>query len=414
MKRHNRFWALGCFILSGLLLTPASAQVQYQHTDLDVLLGIDSPYEKKMSVASAINDIGHVTGYYEVHIADRPIPQKRIGFIYRPESGVEEFEAPNDWSVKTLDLNDNDEVIGLWEDPQGNIGSFVYRGGQFENLDTFKKVYRINNEGDIVGVMAKARGAALDSTVAILKRDHTVVDILDGVTDCDESVAGDCGLNRIDFDYWKQIGDFNSFDRWSDDKAQAVDLNQNDEIIFSLQNNSVLSGCFKYGVYSYTPSVGVRYLMDKQFCMTPAGSGGMTSLSINTNGSVLISWTLGGWAPFGEAQLYTTDGKNMTPGTVLDSANLPPEGLFDYNSIFYNYPQFHTINDSNIIAGKHRTVFSITDYYQVYMNSDFLHAGDLPSITDINNSNTIVGYRDGLKKKAFVSSQETLHKDLGQ
>ncbi|RUM94459.1 MAG: hypothetical protein DSZ28_03070 [Thiothrix sp.] len=388
MKKYHFDLSLLAGVFLCLFWAPIWAQPQYQKTDLDALLGAGSPHTKEESVAVAINEIGHITGQYTVNVEGRAIPKKNIGFIYRPDGGIEEMVAANDRSVEVLDINDSDEVVGTWETPQGDREAFVYRGGNFESLGMFKKVFRINNAGDILGVIEKPRGA-LPSSIAVMKKDHTVIDILEGVTDCDTSVDGDCGLNRIDFDHWNQVED-------------NIDLNEKGEITFILRAHS--GACSTYEAYSYAPDVGVRHLFQRRFCMTPAGTGSFKKLSLNDNGMVLIGIRPGGWAPFGDAKLYSIDGEDRTPGTVLDSSSHPPAGLFIDNSIYSGYPAFHTINNSGVIVGNRRSIFSKTDYYQVYNNKDLL-GGSEPK--DINNNNVIVGkFWDETRYKAAVWSSE--------
>jgi hypothetical protein len=205
--------------------------------------------------------------------------------------------AANDRSVEVLDINDSDEVVGTWETPQGDREPFVYRGGNFESLGMFKKVFRINNAGDILGVIEKPRGV-LPSSIAVMKKDHTVIDILDGVADCDASVAGDCGLNRIDFDYWDQVKDL-------------VDLNEKGEIAFTLKKGATDA------VYSYVSGTGVRQLFRRHFVMTSMGTGKVTGVSMNDSGMVYIDMsTTNGSAAFDhyeDGTLYSVNGESQTP-----------------------------------------------------------------------------------------------------
>jgi hypothetical protein len=392
MKRYHFILSVVVSVFLCVFWMPTWAQLpQYQKTDLDALLGVESPQTKEGSAAVAVNDVGHVAGHYTLKVTGRATPQKSIGFIYRPETGIEELVAPSDRSVEVMDINDSDELVGTWETPQGVREPFLYHNGNFESLSVFKKVFRINNAGDILGVMEKPRGI-LPDTIAVMKKDRSVIDILDGVTDCDASVAGDCGLNRIDFDHWDHV-------------KNPIDLNEKGEIAFTL--STPFEGCSTNGVYSYMPGVGVRPLYQQTFCMTPAGTGYFTRLSLNDNGMVLIGIRPGGWAPFGNGKLYSIDGVDRTPGTVLDSSVPPPAGLFMDNSVYSGYPTFHTINNSDVIAGKNRSIFSLTDYNQVYENSVLLGSIEPETIyysnasvpQDINNSNVIVGT---LKDKATI------------
>jgi len=385
MKKYHFILSLVVSAFLCVSWTPTWAQQpQYQKTDLDALLVVESPQIKEGSAAVAVNDVGHVAGHYTLKVAGRATPKKSIGFIYRPETGIEKLVAPNDRSVEVMDINDSDELVGTWETPQGVREPFVYRGGNFESLSVFKKVFRINNAGDILGVMEKPRGI-LPDTIAVIKKDRSVIDILDGVTDCNASVTGDCGLNRIDFDHWDHV-------------KNPIDLNEKGEIAFTL--STPFRGCSTNGVYSYVPGVGVRPLYQQTFCMTPVGTGSFTRLSLNDNGIVLIGIHPGGWAPFGDGKLYSVDGMDQTPGTVLDKSSSPPTGLFEYNSIYYNVPIFHTINNSNVIVGERKSIFSLTDYYQVYKNVDLLGGGEP---LDINNSNMIVGTLwEGSRNKATI------------
>ena len=162
MKKYHFILSLVVSVFLCVSWTPTWAQLpQYQKTDLDALLVVESSQTKEGSIAVAINDVGHVAGYYTLKVAGRATPKKSIGFIYRPETGIEKLVAPNDRSVEVMDINDSDELVGTWETPQGVREPFVYRGGNFESLSVFKKVFRINNAGDILGVMEKPRGICL-------------------------------------------------------------------------------------------------------------------------------------------------------------------------------------------------------------------------------------------------------------
>jgi len=398
MKKYHFILSLVVSAFLCVSWTPTWAQQpQYQKTDLDALLVVESPQIKEGSAAVAVNDVGHVAGHYTLKVAGRATPKKSIGFIYRPETGIEKLVAPNDRSVEVMDINDSDELVGTWETPQGVREPFVYRGGNFESLSVFKKVFRINNAGDILGVMEKPRGI-LPDTIAVIKKDRSVIDILDGVTDCNASVTGDCGLNRIDFDHWQKTGN-------QDQSGDLIDLNEKGEVVFVLSTHS--GPCVIFKTHSYAPGTGVKPLYEQRFCMTSGGSGSFETLSLNDNGMVLIGIRSGGLAPFGNGKLYSIDGVDRTPGTVLDASVPPPAGLIMYNSVYSGYPTFHTINNSGVIIGKKRSIFSLTDYYQVYENSDLLGRIEPQSIyysnvsvpQDINNSNVIVG---ALKNKATI------------
>jgi hypothetical protein len=86
----------------------------------------------------------------------------------------------------------------------------------------------------------------------------------------------------------------------------------------------------------------------------------------------------------------------------------------EYGSTYINTfrgipsPGYHTINNLGVIVGDRKSIFSLTDYGQVYINADLL-GGKNSRPWDINNSNVIVGefeYREangeGKRYKAAI------------
>jgi hypothetical protein len=119
-EKSDRFFLYLLYLFS----MPLFAQPQYQFIDLDALISNDSEYTKTGSVATVVNDLNHVAGWYLLEMPDQD-RKKAIGFIYRPDSGVEEIVAPYDRSVKILDMNNNDQFIGKWISPFGDKSYFT-------------------------------------------------------------------------------------------------------------------------------------------------------------------------------------------------------------------------------------------------------------------------------------------------
>jgi hypothetical protein len=374
---------LTCKAIFFLLFFSASilAQPQYQFTDLDALLGTESEYIKMGSIATAVNDEGHVAGYYILNTTDRKL-NKSIGFIYRSENGIEKIIAPDDRSIEISGINNTDQFIGKWTTPSGDESYFVHRQA-FENLDSFKYASKINDEGDVLGIIDTPRGT-LDSSVAVLKSDSTLIDILQNTENCDQAIPNDCaGTNQIDFDYWQ--------------KVSMTDMNNKGQIVFALLKASAPDEIDSndYNIYSFDPEVGVRFLMHKRYTMQIRGAGQLNAVSINNNGTILISGHNGGDGfHHYSLHLYSVDGTNLTPETTLEE--MQPYQLMTYAG-------FHTINDANTIVGTRASIFSLMNTSQAYLNDQLLYspyntegAPDFSSsnaIEDINGSGTLVGSR---------------------
>jgi hypothetical protein len=372
-----------CKVIFFLLFfsAPILAQPQYQFTDLDALLGSESGYMKISSIATAVNDKGHVAGYYTLNTTDREL-NKNIGFIYRSDSGIEEIVAPDDRSIEINGINNTDQFIGKWVTASGDESYFVHRQA-FENLDSFKYASKINDEGDVLGVIDAPRGT-LDSSVAVLKSDSTLIDILQNTENCDQAILSDCAeINQIDFDYWQ--------------KVSMIDMNNKGQIVFALLKASALDeiDSNEYNIYSFDLEVGVRFLMNKRYTMQVRGAGQLNAVSINNNGTILVSGHNGGDGfHHYSLHLFSVDGTDLTSETTLDE--MQPYQLMTYAG-------FHTINDANTIIGTRASIFSLTDTSLAYLNDQFLYspynAESLPdfsssnAIEDINSSGTLVGSR---------------------
>ncbi len=154
-----------CFLSSSVFAVP-----QYELLDIDALLGVNGDLKNTGSHATVVNDQGHVAGHYTAQIngTSRTIDK---GFIYRPNTGVEELSTTHNRNVRITDMNNKDQFIGKWINSQAET-YFVHRSG-WENLEEpLESVNKINDNGDVVGIMTKERGL-LKNSLAIWKEDYT-------------------------------------------------------------------------------------------------------------------------------------------------------------------------------------------------------------------------------------------------
>jgi hypothetical protein len=336
------------FISSSVLAVP-----QYELTDIDVLLGVNSTHTKIASYATTINDKGHVAGYYMVTVDGRGL-DKEIAFIYRPDVGVEELVGPRDRGIRILDLNSKDQFIGKWISNTGDESYFINRHG-WEDLESpLKSVTAINDNGDILGLAEGKRGT-IKSSVAIWTEDYTLVDIMEGLDDCDPAISGDCSAdNRIDFESWTDV--------------MALDLNNKGQVLFTLKKPA--PGGFKSSAMVYTPGQGYKKIKS---------DGTIASGAINNNGMISLSYTV---RRSHKTFIYSSDGTDLTPTTIFE---------FSSSNDTWSW-RVKTLNDANVSAGD-KLALSLTDATQII---------DLGiEINDLNNSNVVVGTKG---KKATVYS----------
>ncbi len=194
------------------------------------------------------------------------------------------------------------------------------------------------------------------------------MDLLDGVSDCNESIEGDCdGVNRMDFDALLRI------------HPKHMDMNNQGQVVFV----AITTKSTGRNIYTYNPGVGV-----KKIAFVYEHETGLDDVSINNSGMISVSKNRFRQHRYA-VDLYSIDGASQTAGTVFENPN--------------EWGEFTVINDSNVLLGAKKTVFSLTDVFQVLDNSTFLpNPYSHFNSKDINNSNVIVG--DGFNESASTKA----------
>ena len=299
--------------------------------DLSDLLGSGD------SEIAAVNDQGVVLGQYDV---DGTLGLN-APFIFGPGFSVEKIEQVDGNDTEVVDLNNNREFVAKWhissEGDEGKSTPVVYRDGWVE-ATPLTSASAINNNGDVLGLIDAQRGK-LSSSVAVLKSDGTVVDIMEGMSDCDQEIAGDCdGEYRLDFDRFRFV--------------RPVAINDNGQVLFNFVQPG--SGSSNHWPMVYTPGQGIKTIVLQD------GKRGKGPQDINNNGVVLLSTSSRGHS---STHLYSSsDGVDLTPGSIFDPKINGTDGFTWFA---------HKINDSNIVAGE-KIAFSLTDVSQtVTIDSGF-------------------------------------------
>jgi len=363
------------FYIPLLFPTFLAASPMYEFKDVDALLSSLQGPPKISSNATVINNEGHIAGYFTVKVSDTK--DRDYGFVYKLETGaVESYGFPKNRNTSITDINNKGQFIGRMS--TSNItgtdrSNYINRHGWEELESPLTSVHAINDSGDILAIISSA-GGKLGSSVAIWKEDYSVVDILANVADCDQTISGDCdGANRLDFDYWRSIG--------------PMDMNNQGQIVFVV-NNSNPPNKDEYSVYVYTSGEGVKKLRHFETGYSHGHPGFILSrVSINNQGLVMISVRGARTAP-DRVYLYSSDGTDMIPGTVVEGSNR--WGIL-------------TINDSNVLLGTNSTVFSLTDASEIVSNEALFpspYSSILPK--DINSHNVVVGYSNEVPSKAVA------------
>ena len=299
----------------------------------------------------AVNDQGVVLGQYDV--------EETVGlnapFIFGPGFSVEKIEQVDGNDTEVIDINNNRELLAEWhvfsEGGEGKKTPVIYREGWIE-ATPLTSVSKINNNGDVLGLVDVQRGK-LSSSVAVLKSDGTVVDIMEGMSDCDEEIAGDCdGEYRLDFDHFRFV--------------RPIDINDNGQVLFNFVQPG--SGSSNHWPMVYTPGQGIKTIVLQN------GKRRKGPRDINNNGVVLLSTSSRGHS---STHLYSSnDGTDLTPGSIFDPKINGTDGFTWFA---------HKINDSNIVAGE-KIAFSLTDVSQTVTID--------PSFETIDMSNNYIIARD--------------------
>ena len=137
---------LSPFLLSLLWLAPlrpAAAQT-YTVTDLGTLPG------GTYSTASAINNLGHVTGTADAFINVSPKSTERGDEAFFWHDGkMQDIGNRNALPTSGNDINDKDEIVGSGMDTCGNISAYWKVGVKFADIRGYGCAYGINNKGQI-------------------------------------------------------------------------------------------------------------------------------------------------------------------------------------------------------------------------------------------------------------------------
>jgi hypothetical protein len=394
----NALYTRGLLSISFFSLLLASfnslATPQYQYTIIHNLL----PFTGYNSEALTINNNGAVAGYYQIrperftglNMQDET-PRLPVGFIYRPATGVEIFEGPAPQKgIEIIDLNDNDQFLGQYyeryiHDDNGftSVGIrrsyFIQHNNEREDLTAFKSASVINNNGEVLGLLPDNR-VVLKNSIGIRKADNTLIDILSGVDDCDQSVPDDCsGNNRLDFDNWSTV--------------EAMDMNDLGQVVFVLGNLPADGVPEDRRAYVFKPGEGIKLLLNTATRLNQA--------SINNQGMVLVGYATDYYwnRPSDSSQtwIFSADGQEQTLLGGLDTSSWHP----------------HKINNSNTLLGYEQVAFSLTDASQVPNDSTFPELWDGPvggnslavrGYKDINDSNaiTVKTWDGNIKYKAVV------------
>jgi hypothetical protein len=357
MKYLTGFRRLGSLIFLSLFLSaPLQAVPQYEFTDIGALIGAEFESE-----AYVINNKGDVAGaFWPKDFTETEVTShrnKKTGFIYRRDGSIEILERVDNQGTTILDMNDKGEFIGKWtakdliEDPTLEGGTpgviyytyldesyFINRNGWVES-NPLKSVVRINNNGDVLGEIDAQRGN-MTSSIGILKPDNSVVDVLEGMDDCDQSIPDDCsGNNRLDFDVAGAEAFF------------IFDMNDKGQVYFQAGGYLIV----------YTPGQGYK----KTTIPTGGYSSAIASARINNNGV----FTRSTWGRRSQrfSHIFSSD------GAVIEAGD------------FIKHREIGAINDSNAIVVTNNVAFSFTDQSEL--------VGLNMGINDINNDNAVVGWR---------------------
>ncbi len=335
---------LGTLIFLSLFLSaPLQAVPQYEVTDIGALLGAEFESE-----ALVINNNGDVAGIFWpknfTETEDTSHRNKETGFIYRRDGSIETLDRVDNQGIAILDMNDKGEFIGKWtaKDLLDNGTSldesyFINRNGWIASTP-LKSVSKINNNGDVLGEIDASRGS-MTSSIGVLKPDGSVVDVLEGMDDCDRSIPDDCNDdNRLDFDSATFL---------------ILDMNDKGQVYFE-------AGDFESGgnVIVFTPGQGYKKII------LPSKHRANKDSQINNNG--VFTATASGRRGQRFSYIFASDGTPIETGGFIESSGTG------------------AINDSNVVVvGTASLAFSFTNQSELLTLDMAIH--------DINNDNAAVG-----------------------
>jgi uncharacterized membrane protein len=121
--------------------------------DAGLFLTIDVPFPEAAATApTGINNVGQIVGFHD----DLPGGDRFHGFLY--DRGIFiSFDFPASQLTLPMDINDREQIVGIYVDNTILVHGFVLEDGTFTTFDVpfpnvvFTDVQGINNRGQIVG-----------------------------------------------------------------------------------------------------------------------------------------------------------------------------------------------------------------------------------------------------------------------
>jgi uncharacterized membrane protein len=152
----------------------AGSNTQYGTSQGSILNGsrvtLFHPEDAVWTIATGINNLGHVAGGYGTGVL--PVSQTTgHGYVYA-DGTFTTLEFPGALGTTAHSLNDRGDVVGYysydtpiphWVDRTKTVHGFVYRQGEWEEIDypgaATTYALGINNRGDVVGFYFEANAA---------------------------------------------------------------------------------------------------------------------------------------------------------------------------------------------------------------------------------------------------------------
>ncbi|HLZ28386.1 MAG TPA: hypothetical protein VKV73_13785 [Chloroflexota bacterium] len=140
---------------AGYFQDASGLQHAYVHEATGEFLVLNIPMPS--SQATGINDSGTVVGFEQAS----PAATTASGFILKNHK-LTVLNFPGSTFTQALGINNNGEVVGSYNDPNGVTHGFTYHDGHFAQVDvpgaTSTVVNGLNNNGRIVGFFVDANG----------------------------------------------------------------------------------------------------------------------------------------------------------------------------------------------------------------------------------------------------------------
>jgi probable HAF family extracellular repeat protein len=146
-----------CMLTLAALLTAASLSYADGAAPVDSPRLLDTPGNRR-STATAINNFGHVVGFYE-NVDPETWDSQTRSFFWSQRAGVIDLGTVGGYWTRAVDINDRDEVVGWSRMSDGSRRAFLWTpwdgmvdiGAPSGFVPT-----AINNLGDMVGQMGMA------------------------------------------------------------------------------------------------------------------------------------------------------------------------------------------------------------------------------------------------------------------